>query len=217
MRARGRVSVCNEMKVAIDKVAGANEQTVSEVRGWLMETRPKMGEKNCTRAADERGRAGRALGGGDEETSSCAVGKLEAACAYERRAMQAGEQADRASQQMWCIREGHLVPPPSSAGRVCQAGACACARSRGAEESSRFHAVASSYTTYERRTTRENCARTGHCCRDTVVASLVIASHPPSACSGHDNPPGTTSSRIFAVVRMQSIITRDSSSTPCLG
>ena len=72
MRARGRVSVCNEMRVAIDKVAGANEQTVSEVRGWLMETRPKIGEKNCTRAADERGRAGRALGGGDEETSSCA-------------------------------------------------------------------------------------------------------------------------------------------------
>ena len=64
--------MCNEMKVAIDKVAGANEQTVSEVRGWLMETRPKMGEKNCTRAADKRGRAGRALGGGDEETSSCA-------------------------------------------------------------------------------------------------------------------------------------------------
>ena len=138
-----------------------------------METRPKMGEKNCTRAADERGRAGRALGGGDEETSSCAVGKLEAACAYERRAMQAGEQADRASQQMWCIREGHLVPPPSSAGRVCQAGACACARSRGAEESSRFHAVASSYTTYERRTTRENCARTGHCCRDTGLHGAV--------------------------------------------
>lgn len=35
-----------------------------------METRPKMGEKNCTRAAVKRGRAGRALGGGDEETSS---------------------------------------------------------------------------------------------------------------------------------------------------
>jgi hypothetical protein len=58
MRARGRVSVCNEMRVAIDKVAGANEQTEGEVRGWLMETRPKMGEKNCTRAV-ERGRAGR--------------------------------------------------------------------------------------------------------------------------------------------------------------
>jgi len=55
MRARGRVSVCNEMKVAIDKVAGANEQTEGEVRGWLMETRPKMGEKNCTRAV-KRGR-----------------------------------------------------------------------------------------------------------------------------------------------------------------
>ena len=53
MRARGRVSVCNEMIVAIDKVAGANEQTEGEVRGWLMETRPKMGEKNCTRAAQQ--------------------------------------------------------------------------------------------------------------------------------------------------------------------
>ena len=72
-----------------------------------METRPKMGEKNCTRAADERGRAGRALGGGDEETSSwLAVGKLEAACAYERRAMQAGEQAGRRANRWrafwWC-------------------------------------------------------------------------------------------------------------------
>ena len=55
MRARGRVSVCNEMKVAIDKVAGANEQSEGEVRGWLMETRPKMGEKNCTRAAGKSG------------------------------------------------------------------------------------------------------------------------------------------------------------------
>lgn len=55
MRARGRVSVCNEMKVAIDKVAGANEQSEGEVRGWLMETRPKMGEKNCTRAASKSG------------------------------------------------------------------------------------------------------------------------------------------------------------------
>jgi hypothetical protein len=106
MRARGRVSVCNEMRVAVDKVAGANEQTEGEVRGWLMETRPKMGEKNCTRAADERGRAGRALGGGDEETSSWQWASLkQPACAYERRAMQAGEQAGRASQQM----EGVLV------------------------------------------------------------------------------------------------------------
>jgi hypothetical protein len=85
MRARGRVSVCNEMRVAVDKVAGANEQTEGEVRGWLMETRPKMGEKNCTRAADERGRAGRALGGGDEETSSWQWASLkQPACAYER-------------------------------------------------------------------------------------------------------------------------------------
>ena len=47
--------MCNEMKVAIDKVAGANEQSEGEVRGWLMETRPKMGEKNCTRAAGKSG------------------------------------------------------------------------------------------------------------------------------------------------------------------
>ena len=47
--------MCNEMEIAIDKVAGANEQKEGEVRGWLMETRPKMGEKKCTRAAGKSG------------------------------------------------------------------------------------------------------------------------------------------------------------------
>ena len=52
--------MCNEMKVAIDKVAGANEQSEGEVRGWLMETRPKMGEKKCTRAAADKSGGGQA-------------------------------------------------------------------------------------------------------------------------------------------------------------
>ena len=50
--------MCNEMKVAIDKVAGANEQSEGEVRGWLMETRPKMGEKTA-RVQQARAGAGR--------------------------------------------------------------------------------------------------------------------------------------------------------------
>lgn len=38
----------NGMKDTIDKVAGAKEQKESEVRGWLMETRPReVGEKNA--------------------------------------------------------------------------------------------------------------------------------------------------------------------------
>lgn len=47
--------MCNEMKVAIDKVAGANEQSEGEVRGWLMETRPKMGEKTARVQQDKSG------------------------------------------------------------------------------------------------------------------------------------------------------------------
>lgn len=36
----------NEKRISIDKVAGANEQKESEVRGWLMETRPRWWAKN---------------------------------------------------------------------------------------------------------------------------------------------------------------------------
>ena len=60
-------------------------------------------------------------------------------------------------------------------------------------------------------------ALAGHSCRDTVVALRVIAPHQPRACSGREIPPCTPASRMFVVVKMQSIIRQDSSSTPCLG
>jgi hypothetical protein len=79
MRARGRVSVCNEMKVAIDKVAGANEQSEGEVRGWLMETRPKMGEKTARVQQGESG--GGQAGLWAAEMKRLHVGRGQAACA----------------------------------------------------------------------------------------------------------------------------------------
>ena len=209
MRARGRVSVCNEMKVAIDKVAGANEQSEGEVRGWLMETRPKMGEKNCTRAARrERGRAGRALGGGDEETSSRAV---RVSCGGGERGLEyCMVQGRRAGQQI------HERRTPSTAAAISGPSVSSrCGASRRvwcdhAEPKNR-HAprpLCLPTTIYGCLTTRRIRALTGHCCHGAVVAPRLAASHQPSTCSRHRSPPCTPASGIVAVVRTQSIFTQ---------
>ena len=131
MRARGRVSVCNEMKVAIDKVAGANEQTVSEVRGWLMETRPKMGEKNCTRAAGKSG-------GGQAGLWAAEMKRLQAGwqwASLKQRARMRGERCRQASRQGGEPTDGgrfggavHTRRTPGTAvvGRPCVSSRCVC-------------------------------------------------------------------------------------------
>ena len=212
MRARGRVSVCNEMKVAIDKVAGANEQSEGEVRGWLMETRPRMGEKNCTRAAGKSG-------GGQAGLWAAEMKRLQAVQSARElgRARQTGEysstvcagQASEPTDAHTHARGGHLVPPPPSAGRVCRAGAlrvwCDHAVPKNRHAPRPLYAL-TPYTNWL--TTRRNCALTGHCCRDAVVAPRLITSHRPSACSRRRIALCTPASGIFAVVGMQSIITQ---------
>ena len=59
-----------------------------------------------------------------------------------------------------------------------------------------------------RLTTRKICALTGHCCHHAVVAPRLIPSGQPSAYSRRSNPQCTPATGIFAVVRMQSIITQ---------
>lgn len=165
-----------------------------------METRPKMGEKNCTRAC-KRGRAPAA------EMKRLQAGSERATEASKQASRRHGEPADgerRAYEKdtWYRLRLAVCVKPVREVTRcrriVTLRGRCMCLH---------YH-----HLTHQALTTRPV-----EPCRSTVTGPRVLAPRQPNACSRRRCLRCTPSSGMLELVRMQSIITRNSSSSRCLG